>query len=46
MLASIATSVRHGSLGTTSPDLVRPRTDPLTVATATATAAAMRPDAG
>ncbi|AIR96126.1 NAD(P)H-binding protein [Streptomyces glaucescens] len=48
MLASIATSVRHGFLGTTSPDLAqllgRPLTDPLTVARDTA--AAMRPDAG
>ncbi|MFF4962319.1 NAD(P)H-binding protein [Streptomyces sp. NPDC001222] len=47
MLASIATSVRHGFLSTTSPDLAqllgRPLTDPLTVATDTA--AAMRPDA-
>jgi NAD(P)H dehydrogenase (quinone) len=47
MLASIATSVRHGFLRTTSPDLAqllgRPLTDPLTVATDTA--AAMRPDA-
>ncbi|MGW7267425.1 NmrA family transcriptional regulator [Streptomyces sp. NPDC054842] len=48
MLASIATGVRHGFLGTTGPDLARllgrPLTDPLTVATATA--AATRPDAG
>ncbi|MER7491680.1 NAD(P)H-binding protein [Streptomyces pharetrae] len=48
MLASIATSVRHGFLSTTSPDLAqllgRPLTDPLTVATDTS--AAMRPDAG
>ncbi|WP_461031315.1 hypothetical protein [Streptomyces mayteni] len=47
MLASIATSVRHGFLSTTSHDLAqllgRPITDPLTVATDTA--AAMRPDA-
>ncbi|MFB7850823.1 MULTISPECIES: NAD(P)H-binding protein [unclassified Streptomyces] len=47
MLASIATSVRHGFLGTTSPGLAqllgRPLTDPLSVATDTA--AAMRPDA-
>ncbi|GGM54040.1 NAD(P)-dependent oxidoreductase [Micromonospora sonchi] len=45
MLASIATSVRHGFLNNTSPDLVRllgrPLTDPLTVAADTA--AAMRP---
>ncbi|WP_392749473.1 NAD(P)H-binding protein [Streptomyces sp. LN590] len=45
MLASIATSVRHGFLSNTSPDLVellgRPLTDPLTVAVSTA--AAMRP---
>jgi NAD(P)H dehydrogenase (quinone) len=48
MLASIATSVRHGFLSTTGPDLVqllgRPLTDPLTIATDTA--AAMRPGAG
>ncbi|MFF0738928.1 NAD(P)H-binding protein [Streptomyces sp. NPDC004111] len=48
MLASIATSVRHGFLSTTSPDLAqligRPLTDPFTVATDTA--AAMRPDIG
>ncbi|MER5503173.1 NAD(P)H-binding protein [Streptomyces sp. NPDC002466] len=47
MLASIAASVRHGFLGTTSPGLAqllgRPLTDPLSVATDTA--AAMRPDA-
>ncbi|GAA2483610.1 NAD(P)H-binding protein [Streptomyces longisporus] len=47
MLASIATSVRHGFLSTTSPDLAqllgRPLTDPLTVAAVTT--AAMRPDA-
>ncbi|WP_221358618.1 NAD(P)H-binding protein [Streptomyces beigongshangae] len=40
MLASIATGVRHGFLGTTGPDLARllgrPLTDPLTVATHTA----------
>ncbi|MEO3772109.1 NAD(P)H-binding protein [Micromonospora sp. B9E7] len=45
MLASIATSVRHGFLNNTSPDLVRlldrPLTDPLTVAADAA--AAMRP---
>ncbi|AZS84547.1 NmrA family transcriptional regulator [Streptomyces griseoviridis] len=44
MLVSIATSVRHGFLGATSPDLARllgrPLTDPLAVATDTA--AAMR----
>ncbi|MFI1004111.1 NAD(P)H-binding protein [Streptomyces galbus] len=47
MLATIATSVRHGFLSTTSPDLARlldrPLTDPLAVAAKTA--AAMRPDA-
>lgn len=47
MLASIATSVRHGFLSTASPGLARlldrPLTDPLAVATDTA--AAMRPDA-
>ncbi|MEU2021331.1 NAD(P)H-binding protein [Streptomyces sp. NPDC016469] len=47
MLASIATSVRHGFLSSTRPDLAqllgRPLTDPLTVATDTA--AAMRPGA-
>ncbi|MGP4049757.1 NAD(P)H-binding protein [Streptomyces sp. 2A115] len=47
MLASIATSVRHGFLSNTGPDLVRllgrPLTDPLTVATDTA--ATMRPGA-
>lgn len=47
MLASIASSVRHGFLSNTSPDLVqllgRPLTDPLTVAADTA--AAMRPGA-
>jgi NAD(P)H dehydrogenase (quinone) len=46
MLASIATSVRHGFLSNTGLDLVqllgRPLTDSLTVATETA--AAMRPD--
>ncbi|MCB5169454.1 NAD(P)H-binding protein [Streptomyces bambusae] len=46
MLASIATSVRHGFLGTMSPELARllgrPLSDPLTVAASTA--AAMRPD--
>ncbi len=45
MLASIATSVRHGFLGNTSPDLTglldRPRTD--TLAVAADTAAALRP---
>ncbi|TDB82068.1 NAD(P)H-binding protein [Micromonospora sp. KC721] len=45
MLASIATSVRHGFLNNTRPDLVRlldrPLTDPLTVAADAA--AAMRP---
>lgn len=47
MLASIASSVRHGFLSDTTPDLVqlldRPLTDPLTVAADTA--ATMRPDA-
>ncbi|MEU5668263.1 NAD(P)H-binding protein [Streptomyces longwoodensis] len=47
MLASIATSVRHGFLSTQSPDLVglldRPLTDTLTLAADTA--AAMRPGA-
>ncbi|ARF71074.1 NAD(P)H-binding protein [Streptomyces sp. NPDC012600] len=47
MLASIATSVRHGLLGGSGPDLAglldRPLTDALTVASATA--AAMRPGA-
>ncbi|MFW6775946.1 NAD(P)H-binding protein [Nocardioides sp. CPCC 205120] len=46
MLASIASSVRHGFLAATGPDLAtllgRPLTDPLEVAVATA--AAMRPD--
>ncbi|MFB8183572.1 hypothetical protein ACFC8N_48065 [Streptomyces sp. NPDC055966] len=43
MLASIATSVRHGFLSTTSPDLAQLLGRPLTVATDTA--AAMRLDA-
>ncbi|WP_404198517.1 NAD(P)H-binding protein [Streptomyces tauricus] len=47
MLASIASGVRHGFLGNTTPDLVqllgRPLADPLTVITDTA--AALRPDA-
>ncbi|WP_439678316.1 NAD(P)H-binding protein [Embleya sp. MST-111070] len=47
MLVSIASGIRHGFLGDTTPDLVqllgRPLTDPLTVATDIA--AAMRPDA-
>jgi NAD(P)H dehydrogenase (quinone) len=47
MLASIATSVRHGFLGNSSPDLVRLLDRPLTNALAVAadTAAATRPDA-
>jgi NAD(P)H dehydrogenase (quinone) len=47
MLASIATSVRHGFLSNTGPDLVqvlgRPLTDPLTVAADAV--ASMRPGA-
>ncbi|MFF4582628.1 NAD(P)H-binding protein [Streptomyces sp. NPDC001373] len=47
MLASIATGVRHGFLGNSSPDLVRLLDRPLTDAPAVAadTAAAMRPGA-
>lgn len=47
MLASIATSVRHGFLGNSSPDLVRLLDRPLTDALAVAadTAATMRPGA-